>query len=58
MQEMRAVIKIMTAAVSRQLNVSKDVKNAIPQLESIIDHLEEANRDGNKAGRKLSSFAA
>ena len=58
MQEMRALIEIMTAAVSRQPNVSKDVKNALPQLEAIIDHLEEANRDGNEARRKLSSFVA
>ena len=58
MQEMRALIKIMTAAVSRQTNVSKDVKNALPQLEAIIDHLEEANRDGKEARRKLSSFEA
>ena len=58
MQEIRALIKIMTAAVSRQPNVSKDVKNALPQLEAIIDHIEEANRDGNEARRKLSSFIA
>ena len=58
MQEMRALIKIMTAAVSRQPNVSKDVKNALPQLQAIIDHLEEANRDGKEARSRLSSFAA
>ena len=27
------------AAVSRQTNVSKDVKKALPQFEAIIDHL-------------------
>ena len=53
MKEMRALIKNMTAAVSRQPNVSKDVKNALPQLEAIIDHLEVASRDGNEAWRKL-----
>ena len=58
MQEMRALMKIMTAAVSRQPNVSKDVKNALPQFQAIIDHLEEANRHGNEARRKLSSFTA
>ena len=58
MQEMRALIKIMTAAVSRQPNVSKGVKNALPQFEAIIDHLEETNRDGNEARSKLSSFVA
>ena len=58
MQEMLSLIKIMTTAVSRQPKVSKDVKNALPQLEAIIDHLEEANRDGKEARRNLLSFVA
>ena len=28
------------------------------QLRPLVDHVEEGNRDGNKARRKLSSFAA
>ena len=58
-QEMHLLlIKIMVAAVQRQPNVSKEVKNALPRLEVIIDHLEEAKKVENEARRKLTSFAA
>ena len=58
MQEMRALIRMMTAAVSRQPNVCNDGKDALPQLEAIMDNLEEENRDGDEARTKLSSFSA
>ena len=58
MQEMRELIKIMKAAVQRQPNVSKEVKNALPRFEVIIDHLEETKKDENEDRRKLASFAA
>ena len=48
----------LVAAVQRQPNVSKEVKNVLPRLEVIIDHLEEAKKDENEARRKLTSFAA
>ena len=37
MQEMRALIKIMTAAISRQPNVSKDVKNAVFSIKKTLN---------------------
>ena len=57
-QEMRELIRSMMAAVYRQPNVSKDVKNALPRLEATIDYLEEVKRDKNETRRKLASFAA
>ena len=51
-QEMRELIRSMTAAVHRQPNVSKDVKNALPQLKAIIDYLEEAKREKTRLGEE------
>ena len=52
------IIRSMMAAVQRQPNMSKDVENALPRVEAIIDHLEEAKRDKNEVRRKRTSFAA
>ena len=58
MQEMRELIRSMMATVQRQPNMSKDVKNALPRQEAIIDYMEEAKRDENEKRKKLTSFAA
>ena len=49
MQEMRELIRSMMAAVHKQPEMSKGVKNALPRLKAIIDHLGEAKRDENEA---------
>ena len=48
----------MLAALRRKPNVSNEIKQGLPRLQTIVEHFEAAKQDECEARCKLASFVA